>query len=128
MVCEQVEAAVCPEGGDPAGFGDVVGSGEAVHVQNCVSQAGHDLWGGAGVYGGAVLGEGHVADPMDNVLDAPVAAQPGGDHRRPGVFEREAADCVDDLPGAFAGRRGDAFAGDLDDLFGCAMSAERGPM
>ena len=32
---------------------------------NCVSQAGHDLWGGAGVHGGAVLGEGHVADPMD---------------------------------------------------------------
>jgi hypothetical protein len=45
VVCEQVEAAVCTEGGDPAGFGDVVGSGEAVHVQNCVSQAGHDLWG-----------------------------------------------------------------------------------
>jgi hypothetical protein len=53
VACEQVEAAVCPEGGDPAGFGDVVGSGETVHVQNCVSQTGHDLWGGAGVHGGA---------------------------------------------------------------------------
>jgi hypothetical protein len=34
------------------------------------------------------------------------------------VFEREAADCVDDFPGAFAGRCCDAFAGDLDELFG----------
>ena len=71
MVCEQVEAAVCPEGGDPAGFGDVVGSGEAVHVQNCVSQAGHDLWGGAGVHGAAVNCDGTVSQPPDPTYVVP---------------------------------------------------------
>jgi hypothetical protein len=52
---------------------------------------------GAGAHGGAVLVEGDVAHPVHSVFDAPVVAQPGGDHLRVGVFECDAADRVDDL-------------------------------
>jgi hypothetical protein len=63
MVYEEVDAAVPAEGGEPAGFGDVAGSAEAVPVQRGVAQAGHDLRGSGGAHGGAVLVEGDIADP-----------------------------------------------------------------
>ena len=40
MVYEEVEAAVGAEGGDAAGFGDVVGAAQAVQVDRGVSQEG----------------------------------------------------------------------------------------
>ena len=65
---------------------------------------GHDLSGGAGMHDAAMLGDGHVADPMDNVL----RCSSGRAARRFSLPGRERgrtvmlAYCVDDLPGAFS--------------------------
>lgn len=115
---EQVDAAIRGERGLAAGFGDVGGPVESVQVQGGVTQGGHHLGSVAGADGRAVLVEGHVADPVDRVLDAPVLAQPGRDHRWSGVLERQAAQSVDDLDGAFAGGGDQPFAGDPYDLLG----------
>ena len=70
MVREEVDAAM----GGPAGFGDVVGSAEAVQVRRGVAPAGHYLWRSAGVDGGSVVAEGAAADPARGVLDPPMVA------------------------------------------------------
>jgi hypothetical protein len=49
--------------------GEVDRAGPAEHANDQVAQAGHDLRGGAGAELGGVLGEGHVADPMQAVLE-----------------------------------------------------------
>ena len=62
-----------PEGGQgPGRVAGVVsqGGGEVdrpsagQRADGPVAQAGHDVWGGAGAQPGGVLGEGHVADPV----------------------------------------------------------------
>jgi hypothetical protein len=62
-----------------AGGGDVGGAGESVDADGQVAQGGHGGGAGAGADLGVVLGEGDVADPVQAVLDAPVAAEGGGD-------------------------------------------------
>ena len=89
-----------------------------MQVQGGVAQRGQDLGAVAGVGAVPVLIEGHVAHPVDRVLDAPVLAQPGGDRGGSGVFERQAADGVDDFDRTVAGGGDDAFAGDPDELLG----------
>ena len=54
----------------------------AERADDQVAQAGHDLWGSAGPQLPGVLGDGHVPDPVQAVLDRPVATdevgEPGG--------------------------------------------------
>jgi len=56
--------------------GEVDRPGPAEHAYDEVAQAGHDLRSGPGAELGAILGEGHIADPVQAVLDALVARQP----------------------------------------------------
>jgi hypothetical protein len=60
----------------PQGRCDVGGASEAVQADHEVAQRGHDLRAGACTDAGQVLGEGHVADPVQTVLDLPVPADP----------------------------------------------------
>ena len=103
MVCEQVEAAVCPEGGTAAGFGDVGRLREAVQVETVFRSL-------AMTCGAAPVRT--VERSSSKLRRAPngrCSRFPSGWRSQaaivagPGVFEREAADCVDDLQGAFAG-------------------------
>ena len=59
--------------------GDVGGAGEAVQADHEVAQRGHDLRAGAGADLGSVFVVGDVADPVEPVLDLPVAADPRGE-------------------------------------------------
>lgn len=79
------------------GGGDVVMAGQAKQVDRAVTQAGHDAWQGAGEDVGAVLVVGHVAHPVEPVLDPPVALDPGGQDFGWGVVIRRGGDQVDDL-------------------------------
>jgi hypothetical protein len=84
-------AGVLAEGG-----GTVDWPGAAERTDGEVAQAGHDLWAGPGAQPGGVLGEGHIPDPVQAVLDRPVptdeVGQPGG----VGLGVGEAGDRVDD--------------------------------
>jgi hypothetical protein len=55
-----------------------------------VAQAGHDLRCGPSADPGAILGEGHIPDPVQAVLDRPVAPQEVGKPGRAGLGEGEA--------------------------------------
>jgi hypothetical protein len=57
--------------------GEVDRSCPAEQADNEVAQAGHDLRAGAGTQLGGVLGEGHVADVVEAVLDRPVPSRTG---------------------------------------------------
>lgn len=56
------------EGGDAAGFGDVVGAVEAVQVYRGVTERRQDLRAAAGVRGVTVLVEGRIAHPVHAVV------------------------------------------------------------
>ncbi len=88
-----------------------------------VARRGHDLRTGAGTDPGQVLGEGHVADPVQGVLDLPVLADPRSELIGPGLVRVEVGDRVDGLgaPAPLApspGRGGADAAGELDGLSG----------
>ena len=79
-----------------------------------VAEGGHDLWAVTGPDLGMVLGEGHVADPVQPVLYGPVPTDRVGELGRSGVVVGQVGDRVDGFAaGAFAGE-GSAGAGDLD--------------
>lgn len=60
------------------GFGHGVPAGVAQDRDDEVAQPGHDLGCVARRDLGLVLSEGDVTDPVEAVLDAPVALDPGG--------------------------------------------------
>src|SRR4029079_19694224 len=83
----------------------------------------HDLWGGTGADLGLVFGEGHIADPVQPVLDLPVPADPGGEFGGAGLVVRQVGGRVNGLgappallPGPGVDRAG--LANDLDGLDG----------
>ena len=57
--------------------GDVTGTGEAEEGDGQVADRGHHLRAGAFADAGAVLVEGHIPDPMETILDRPMAAAQG---------------------------------------------------
>jgi site-specific recombinase XerD len=79
------------------GCGDVGGPGQAQDGDREVAQAGHDSGAVAGADLGAVLVVGHVADPVQAVLDGPVAAQDVGEFGGVGLDRGQGGDRVDGL-------------------------------
>ncbi|MFE4054430.1 hypothetical protein [Streptomyces sp. YIM B13518] len=67
----------------------------AVDADGEVAQAGHDVGQVAGADVRGVLVEGAVADVVELVLDAPVAADPGREFAATGRAGRQARDQVD---------------------------------
>src|SRR5215207_7840787 len=67
---------------------------------------------------GAILGEGHIPDPVQAVLDRPVAPQEVGKPGWAGLGEGEAGDRVRLHGPPPPGVQGTALAGDLEDLRG----------
>ena len=59
---------------------------------------------GAGADLGQVLGEGHIADPVQGVLDLPVPADPGGELVGSGLVRGQVGDRVDGLGAPLAAR------------------------
>jgi len=84
--------------GDSAGRGgDVGGAVTAVDADGEVAEGRHDRWSVAGADLGRVLAQGHVADPMQLVLDVPVCADDVGDLVRADLGLVEVCDRVDGL-------------------------------
>jgi hypothetical protein len=77
------------------GGGDVGGAGDVEGADSGVPQDAHDLWFGAGADLGAVFVLGDVANPVDLVLDVPVAADPLGELRWSGLVRAQVRDGVD---------------------------------
>src|SRR3954454_1715110 len=77
--------------------GDVRVAGQAQGVDRQGAQGGDVLWAVVGANLAVVLAEGHVADPVQAALDAPVPAHPAGQQRRIGGAGIEAGDGVDGL-------------------------------
>ena len=77
--------------------GDVVVAGESEQADHGVAQRGHDLGAAAGSDLRMILCVGDIADPVQPILDVPVAAQPVGDVAGLGVGGRERGDGVDDF-------------------------------
>src|SRR5260221_3619188 len=107
-----------------------------------VPQAGHDLGSAAGADSRAVFAIGDVADPVQLVLDTPVAADVQRDALRPGLAGDQAGDAergyrrtraavaVTDVPfdqECLAGVREDAGRGGQD-LDGAGLLAPRPPV
>ena len=63
----------------PQRGGDADVPGQAQDADDQVPERGHDVGPGAGTGGGGVLAEGDVTDPMELVLNLPVAANPLGE-------------------------------------------------
>src|SRR3954447_23487214 len=59
--------------------------GESADVDRGVAWGGYDLWSRAGADGRVVLTESDIADPVQGVLDLPVAAQPDREQDRVGI-------------------------------------------
>jgi hypothetical protein len=78
------------------GGGQVDRPGAAERADGEVTQAGHDLRAGPGAQLGGVLGEGHVTDVVQAVLDRPVPPQEVGEAGRAGLGMGEAGDRVHD--------------------------------
>jgi hypothetical protein len=76
--------------------GEVDRPGPAEHADDEVAQAGHDLRAGPGPDPGGVLGEGHVADVVQAVLDRPMPTQQVGEPGGAGLGVGQAGDRVDD--------------------------------
>ena len=92
--------------------------GAAERADDQVAQAGHDLWAGPGPDLGGVLGEGHIADVVQAVLDRPVPTDEVGEPGGAGLGEGEAGDRVHGhRPPPPTAQVADP-AGDLDDLGG----------
>jgi hypothetical protein len=87
-------AAVVAQGGSDAGS-----SGKAQDGQGEVAQGGHDTWAAAGPDLGEVFAPGDVADPVQTVLDCPVAAQRFGQLIWPGLRGGQRGDGVYSLAG-----------------------------
>jgi hypothetical protein len=98
------------------GCGDAGSAGEPQDGDGQVAQGCHDLWPASGADLGAVLIEAQVAYPVQPVLDAPVAADDGGELGRAGLGHAQGGDGV----AGFAGPLAVDFAapGDLDGLGG----------
>src|SRR3712207_8126505 len=79
------------------GGGDVGAATQPDDVDGGVAQGGHDLRTGAGAHAGVVFTLGHVADPVQAVLDRPVGTDPGGQQPRIGVVVAQRGDRVDRL-------------------------------
>src|SRR3954451_14278930 len=97
--------------------GDVRVAGQAQGVDREGAQAGEVGRAVAGANLAVVLAEGHVADPVQSRLDAPVPAHPAGQQRRVGLANVEAGDGVDGLH-APASTPGAPAADDLECLAG----------
>jgi hypothetical protein len=76
--------------------GEVDRPGPAEHADDEVAQAGHDLRAGPGPDLGGVLGEGHVADVVQAVLDRPMPTQQVGEPGGAGLGVGQARNRVDD--------------------------------
>ena len=100
------------------GLGAVVDDG-----QHGVSERRHGAWAGAGSDGTVVLAQGHVAPPVQAVLDEPVIAPQGEQGVGVGLLGRQAGDGIGDLVADRAGFLAGPF--DAADL-GCAGPAEMG--
>src|SRR6266705_916517 len=102
----------------PQRGGDADVPGQAQDADDQVPERGHDVGSGAGAGGGGVLTEGDVTDPVELVLDLPVAANPLGELVRAGLGRGQAGDRIACLgpPLTAAGAAG--AAGDLDGLGG----------
>src|SRR3954451_6842952 len=85
------------------GGSDVGVPGESADVDRGVAQGGHDLWSRAGADAGVVLTESDVADPVEGVLDLPVATQPDREQDRVGVPVAQRGERVDRLGRGGAG-------------------------
>ena len=107
----RLAAGVMAQGGDDAGS-----AGEPQDGDGQVAQGGHDLWPAGGADLGAVLIEVQVAHPVEPVLDAPVAADDGGELGRAGLGHGQRGDGVAGFAGPLAFDF--AAAGDLDGLGG----------
>ena len=81
----------------PGGGGDVGPAGQTEQADGGVAQGCHDVGCVAGADLGAVFVVGDVADPVESVLDAPVALDPGGQGRWRGGGVVGGGDDVDDL-------------------------------
>src|SRR4051795_5292467 len=103
--------------------GDVRVAGQAQGVDRQGAQAGEVGRAGAGANLAVVLAEGHVADPVQAALDAPVPAHPAGQQRRIGGAGIEAGDGVDGLhaPAPAPG------APPADDFQGLSASGKNSP-
>lgn len=96
-----------------------------------VACGGHDLGGGAGPDGGPIFVEGDIADVVQAILDAPMAADQGEQARGISALWRQAGDVVGDLDAGIAGRDAtadrDAVALNTTDLVdvrpGCSVRA-----
>ena len=76
--CEQAERVCGVACSVSQGDGDAGMASQAQDADDQVPEGGHDVRASAGPGGGAVLAEGDVADPVQLVLDLPVAADPSG--------------------------------------------------
>src|SRR5665811_505640 len=92
---QQCEGAVGVSGVVPEGLGDVGGPGQAEQADGQVPQGGHHLWAVAGANLAEVFTEGHVADPVQPILYAPMAAEPGRELVGAGLVGGQVGDGVD---------------------------------
>ena len=76
------------------GGGDAGGSGQAQDGDDQVAQAGHDAGSAGGADLGAVFVEVGVADPVQPVFDAPVAADDGRELGVAGLGDGQRGDRV----------------------------------
>ncbi len=95
--------------------GDLRGAGTANKGEDEIADGGYDLGGGATAQGGAILAEGHIAQPVAT-LNAPVPADEREQAIGIGVARGEAGDEIDRFCRRFL-RRADGAdeAGDLGD-------------
>lgn len=89
------------------GLGDVLSSCHAQQADGKVAQGGHDLSAFSFADAAAVLIEGDITDPVDFVLNRPVATVEGEQLLWTGLLCRQAGDAVDEFaPGIFSAQIG----------------------
>lgn len=92
-------------------------AGEPEDADGSVAQGGHDLRAAAGADGGSVFVERDVANPVQPVLDGPMAANPGRDLGGSSGGHRHRGDQIDHLDGLATALLGNG-ATDLQHLRG----------
>lgn len=97
--------------GVSVGGADVGGAGSSVDADGEVAQAGHDDGSLAGADLEQVLTEGHIPDPVESVLDAPVGPERVGELSRRGLLPGQVGDQVDGLGRPTGKRSGDGVVG-----------------